>query len=107
VNVGGKPHLLVPYTLTNNDTRFARGFIANGDQFFHYLRDAFELLREEGAKQPKMMSVGLHMRLTGHPARASGLRRFLDHVAACDDVWLCRRVDIARHWHATHPYAGD
>jgi putative urate catabolism protein len=107
VNVGGKPHLLVPYTLTNNDTRFARGFIANGGQFFHYLRDAFELLREEGAKQPKMMSVGLHMRLTGHPARASGLRRFLDHVAACDDVWLCRRVDIARHWHATHPYAGD
>ena len=104
--VGDRPHLLIPYTLTNNDTKFARGFIGNGEDFFRYLRDGFDLLRAEGARQPKMMSVGLHMRITGHPARASGLQRFLDHVSNCGDVWVCRRVDIARHWYDTHPYPG-
>jgi len=103
-NVAGKPHLLIPYTLTNNDTKFARGFMGTGEEFFHYLRDAFDLLYDEGAAQPKMMSVGLHMRLAGHPARASGLKRFLDHVASFDDVWVCRRLDIAQHWIATHPH---
>jgi allantoinase len=100
------PHLLIPYTLTNNDTKFARGFIGNGEDFYRYLRDGFDLLRAEGTRQPKMMSVGLHMRISGHPSRASGLQRFLDHVVNCGDVWVCRRADIARHWLATHPYSG-
>jgi allantoinase len=99
------PHLVVPYTLTNNDNKFARGSIGIGEDFFVYLRDAFDLLYEEGARQPKMMSVGLHMRLTGHPARAAGLKRFLDHISLYPDVWICRRLDIARHWHALHPYS--
>ncbi|MDP6709159.1 MAG: allantoinase PuuE [Alphaproteobacteria bacterium] len=104
VMTGQGPHLVVPYTLTNNDTKFARGFIGHGLDFFRYLRDAFDLLYEEGARQPKMMSIGLHMRIAGHPARASGLQRFLDHIRAVDDVWVCRREEIARHGIATHPY---
>lgn len=106
-SVAGKPHLLIPYTLTNNDTKFARGFMGTGEDFFRYLRDAFDLLYEEGRSQPKMMSVGLHMRLAGHPARASGLKRFLDHVAGFEDVWVCRRLDIAEHWIQTHPHAAS
>jgi len=96
---------VVPYSLVNNDVRFIRQAIATGDDFFNYLRDAFEVLHREGASQPKMMSVGLHMRLAGHPGRAAGLERFLDHVAKCRDVWVCRRLDIAQHWHAQHPAA--
>ena len=99
----GQPHLIVPYTLDNNDMRFAtlQGF-NSGDQFFAYLRDAFDVLYAEGASAPKMMSVGLHCRLVGRPGRAAALARFLDHVQGHDDVWLCRRIDIARHWHAHH-----
>ncbi|HTH61030.1 MAG TPA: allantoinase PuuE [Paraburkholderia sp.] len=103
--VSGQPHLVVPYGLVNNDAKFIRGGMATGDDFYAYLRDAFDLLYEEGADAPKMMSVGLHLRLSGHPGRAAGLRRFLDHVASRDGVWVCRRADIARHWHAQHPYA--
>jgi putative urate catabolism protein len=99
------PHLIVPYTLDANDMRFAtaQGF-NSGDQFFTYLKDTFDTLYEEGrAGAPKMMSVGLHCRLAGRPGRAAALARFLDYVQARSGVWLCRRIDIARHWHATHP----
>ena len=101
-NLDGRSHLIVPYTLTNNDTKFVRGFMGTGEDFFRWLRDAFDLLREEGAEAPKMMSVGLHMRLSGHPARARGLQRFLEYVAGFDDVWVCKRIDIARHWARVH-----
>ncbi|MBI1734026.1 MAG: allantoinase PuuE [Candidatus Rokubacteria bacterium] len=104
VQVAGKPHLVVPYTLDNNDMRFGtpQGF-GTGDDFFAYLRDAFDVLYAEGADTPRMMSVGLHMRLAGRPGRLRGLLRFLDHVERHDRVWICRRIDIARHWIANHP----
>lgn len=103
VKVDGKSHLVVPYTLDNNDMRFstAQGF-SNGDEFFVYLRDAFDQLYAEGAYAPKMMSIGLHARLVGRPGRARGLVRFLDHIQSHDKVWICRRIDIARHWIAHH-----
>lgn len=98
-----KPHLVIPYTLDNNDMRFAtyQGF-NSGDQFFAYLRDAFDVLYAEGETAPKMMSVGLHCRLVGRPGRAAALARFLDYVQQHERVWLCRRIDIARHWHQHH-----
>ena len=80
-----------------DDTRFFRGGMTTGGQFFEYLRDAFDMLYREGARHPKMMSVGLHCRIAGHPGRAVGLDRFLDHVARHPGVWICRRGDIARH----------
>jgi len=100
----GRPHLVVPYTLDANDMRFAtaQGF-NSGDQFFTYLRDAFDVLYEEGAARPKMLSVGLHCRLAGRPGRAAALARFLDYVAGHEAAWVCRRIDIARHWHERHP----
>jgi allantoinase len=102
--IAGRDQLVVPYTLDANDMRFAtaQGF-NSGDQFFAYLRDAFDVLYEEGAATPKMMSVGLHCRIAGRPGRFAALQRFLDHVERHDKVWICRRLDIARHWHATHP----
>ena len=104
--VAQRPHLVVPYTLDTNDMRFAtaQGF-NSGDQFFAYLRDAFDLLYAEGAHTPRMMSVGLHCRLVGRPGRCAALARFIDHVLAHEGVWCCRRIDIARHWRAHHPYA--
>jgi putative urate catabolism protein len=103
VNVDGKQHLVIPYTLDANDMKFsvAPGFTAPSG-FFEYLRDAFDVLYREGKTQPKMMSVGLHTRIAGRPGRAAALERFLDYVKQFDDVWICRRVDIARHWIATH-----
>jgi len=100
---GDAPHLVIPYTLDNNDMRFAtaQGF-NSGDQFFAYLRDAFDVLYAEGETAPKMMSVGLHCRLSGRPGRTAALARFLDYVQGHDEVWICRRVDIARHWHRHH-----
>ena len=97
--VAGQHQLIVPYTLDANDMRFAtaQGF-NTGDQFFTYLRDSFDVLWREGEESPKMMSVGLHMRLAGRPGRFAGLQRFLDHVQRHDGVWVARRVDIARHW---------
>ncbi len=97
------PHLIIPYTLDANDMRFinAQGF-GNADDFFSYLRDAFDVLYAEGEHAPKMMSIGLHCRLAGRPGRAAGLIRFLDHVAKRDRVWVARRIDIARHWHDVH-----
>jgi len=103
VRVGDKSHLVVPYTMTNNDSKYMRSGMTTSDQFFTLCRDAFDVLYAEGKTQPKMMSVGLHMRITGHPARAAGLARLLDHVIRHKDVWVCRRVDIARHWHEHHP----
>jgi putative urate catabolism protein len=99
----GKPHLVIPYTLDNNDMRFAttQGF-NSGDQFFAYLRDAFDVLYAEGETAPKMMSVGLHCRLVGRPGRAAALNRFLDYVQNHERVWLPRRIDIAHHWHEHH-----
>jgi len=107
VTVSGKGHLVIPYTMDNNDMKFGgiQGF-NTGEDFYTYLRDAFDVLYAEGATAPKMMSVGLHMRLAGRPGRAAGLARFLDHVLKHEGVWICRRVDIARHWMATHPYRG-
>ncbi len=99
--VAGKPHLVVPYSLSTNDSKFGRGTFATGDDFFHYCRDAFDVLYQEGRTQPKMLSIGLHMRIIGHPARAAGLQRLLDHVMRFEEVWITRRLDIARHW-VTH-----
>jgi peptidoglycan/xylan/chitin deacetylase (PgdA/CDA1 family) len=101
--VQGKPHLIVPYSLSTNDSKFGRGTFATGDDFFAYCRDAFDFLYREGAIQPRMLSIGLHMRVIGHPARAGGLERLLDHVRRHPGVWVTRRIDIARHWAATHP----
>jgi peptidoglycan/xylan/chitin deacetylase (PgdA/CDA1 family) len=100
--------LIVPYTLDTNDMRFAtpQGF-NTGEQFFTYLKDAFDTLYEEGATAPKMMSVGLHCRLVGRPGRIAGLERFFRHITSFPDVWICRRVDIARHWHEHHPYVAE
>jgi allantoinase len=97
-------HLVVPYTLDTNDMRFAtpQGF-NTADHFFHYLRDTFDVLYAEGAETPRMMSVGMHCRLLGRPGRIAALQRFLDHLERHERVWVCRRVDIARHWRATHP----
>lgn len=104
--VDGNAHLIVPYTLDTNDMRFAspQGF-NSGDQFFSYLRDAFDVLYREGAEAPKMLSVGLHCRLVGRPARLASLERFIDHVQSHDEVWCARRIDIARHWREHHPHA--
>ncbi len=103
---GAPPHLLIPYSLVTNDFRYLLPTgPASGDEFFGLLKDAFDVLWHEGAQRPKMMSVGLHGRISGHPARAMALMRFLDHVQRHDAVWLCRREDIARHWRAQHPAA--
>ncbi len=105
VTVNGRPHLVVPYTLSVNDSQFGRGIFATAEDFFHFARDSFDVLYREGASQPKMMSVGLHMRVSGHPGRAAGLERFLDYILEHRDVWICRRIDIAQHWIAHHPFA--
>ena len=103
--VGGRPHLVVPYTLDQNDMKLAApGGFATGEEWLAHVRDAFDVLYAEGADHPRMMSVGLHARLMGRPGRAAALARFLDHVQRHDSVWVCRRIDIARHWMAEHPY---
>ena len=100
------PHLIVPYTLDTNDMRFAtpQGF-NTADHFYTYLRDAFDVLYEEGAESPKMLSIGMHCRLLGRPGRFRALQRFLDHIQNHPDVWIARRIDIARHWHTHHPFS--
>jgi putative urate catabolism protein len=103
------PQLIVPYTLDTNDMRFssAQGF-AQGEDFFTYLKDAFDVLYAEGdphgADAPKMLSIGMHCRLLGRPGRMRSLQKFLDHVQGHTQVWICRRIDIARHWRAVHPF---
>ena len=96
--------LIVPYTLDSNDMRFAtpQGF-NTGDHFFQYLKDAFDVLYEEGEDCPKMLSIGMHCRLLGRPGRFRGLQRFLDHIESKERVWICKRVDIAKHWREHHP----
>ena len=101
--IGNKKHLIIPYTLDNNDMRFAtsQGF-NSGEQFFQYLKDSFDCLYKEGEHNPKMMSVGLHCRLIGRPGRMQSLIRFLDYVQNFDDVWICRRDEIADHWYKNY-----
>lgn len=100
--VSGKPHLVLPYSLATNDAKFLRGGLATASDFFEFLRDSVETLCAE--PDAKMLSVGLHLRVAGHPGRAAGLRRFLEYVRGRDDLWICRRSDIARHWRDVHPY---
>ena len=104
----GRPHLVVPYTLDVNDMRFAspQGF-NSGEQFYQYLKDSFDVLYAEGKTTPRMMSVGLHCRLAGRPGRFAALERFLRYARNFEDVWFCRRLDIARHWHEQHPPTGS
>jgi allantoinase len=98
----GKPHLVIPYNLDLNDGKFATapGY-ASGEDFTRTLIESFDMYYEEGAVAPKMMTVGLHMRIAGRPGRTLALRRFIEHVRRHEKVWICRRVDIARHWRAT------
>ncbi len=99
-----KPHLVIPYTLDNNDMRFtsAQGF-NSGEQFYTYLKDAFDTLYAESATIPRMMSVGLHCRLIGRPGRFKALKQFIEYVRQFDDIWFCKRIEIAQHWHQHHP----
>ena len=99
IKKGNKKQLMIPYTLDNNDMRFAtnQGF-NSGDQFYNYLKDSFDTLYEEGRVSPKMMSVGLHCRLIGRPGRIQSLKRFLNYVLKFKDIWICKRVDIAKYW---------
>ena len=99
-----KKQLIIPYTLDNNDMRFAtnQGF-NSGDQFYTYLKDSFDTLYEEGKTNPKMMSVGLHCRLIGRPGRIQSLKKFLDYALKFNDVWICKRIDIAKHWIKNYP----
>ncbi|MDF0601996.1 allantoinase PuuE [Psychromarinibacter sp. C21-152] len=104
LEIGEHDQLIIPYTLEANDMRFAvsPGWVT-GEDFYQYLKDAFDTLYAEGAESPKMMSVGLHCRLIGRPGKIAGLRRFLDYIAGFEGVWTPRRIDIARHWAETHP----
>ncbi len=103
----GRPHLVLPYSLDTNDSRFGRkeGFQV-GDEFFTYIRDTFDCLYREGERSPKMMTIGLHARLLGRPGRIGALRRILDYMLSHERVWICRRGDIARHWAERHPWQG-
>lgn len=103
INAAAGHHLVIPYSLDANDMRFinAQGF-GDGDQFFRYLKDSFDVLYAEGETAPKMMSVGLHCRVIGRPGRAASLIRFLDYVSSFERVWMPTRLDIARHWHDHH-----
>jgi peptidoglycan/xylan/chitin deacetylase (PgdA/CDA1 family) len=105
LRVGEKPHLVIPYSYEANDNRFNEnsGF-STGDDFFRYMRDAFDLLYREGSNgAPKLLSIGLHDRLIGRPGRCAGLIRLLEHMRSCDHVWFCRGIDIAEHWHRKFP----
>lgn len=103
---GDKPHLVVPHTFASNDNKYARGWFGTSDDFYAWTRDTFDVLYREGATQPKIMSVSLHLRVSGHPGRSAGVERLLDYIQSHRDVWLCRRIDIARHWIRTHPAPG-
>ena len=108
VEEAGAPQLILPYTLDANDMRFAtpQGF-NSGDQFLTYLKDSFDVLYAEGEKTPRMMSVGLHCRLVGRPGRMAALQRFMEYAKGHDNVWFCRRIDIANHWRSEHPFVAD
>lgn len=101
--INDKKHLIIPYTLDNNDMRFAtnQGF-NSGEQFFQYLKDSFDCLYKEGETNPKMMSIGLHCRLIGRPGRIQSLLKFLDYIQQFKDVWICKRNEIAEHWYQNY-----
>lgn len=101
--LGGKAHLVVPHTFVNNDNKFARGWWATADDFFQWHKDAFDLLYAEGAVQPKMLSISLHNRISGHPARAIGVKRLIDYIKTFERVWICQRIDVANHWRERFP----
>ena len=105
MRVNDRPHLVVPYSLTANDTKFGAGGLFTANDYFTFVKDGFDMLYREGKTQPRMMSVGMHMRVIGHPGRAVGLERLLDYISGHPGVWVTRRIDIARHWAATHPPA--
>ncbi|PZT87038.1 MAG: allantoinase PuuE [Acinetobacter sp.] len=108
-NIDGetRPHLIIPYTLESNDMKFCSpGGFNSGEQFYQYLKDAFDVLYVEGESAPKMLSIGIHCRLLGRPGRFKALQRFLDYIQSHDKVWICRRNDVAHHWYQHHPYAG-
>jgi allantoinase len=106
VEVGDRAHLVIPHTFSHNDNRFARGWISTAGEFFEYLKDAFDVLYREGAEHPKFMTVSLHMRLSGHPARSQGIERFVDYIAGLDRVWICSRQAVAEHWCRVHKPQG-
>ncbi len=101
--IENRPHLIVPYTLEANDMRFSGTGLNTGEQFFSYLKDAFDVLWAEGETRPKMMSVGLHCRIVGRPGKMAGLERFLAYARSHERVWFARRIEIARHWRERHP----
>jgi peptidoglycan/xylan/chitin deacetylase (PgdA/CDA1 family) len=102
--VSQRAHLIIPYQLDTNDARYAMlpGW-NSGEDFFHYLKASFECLHREGAQSPKMMTIGLHARFSGRPGRCEALYRFIKYVVQFDDVWICRREDIANHWYVHAP----
>lgn len=101
-----RPHLIIPYTLESNDMKFcAPAGFNSGEQFYQYLKDAFDVLYAEGETEPKMLSIGMHCRILGRPGRFKALQRFLDYIQAHEKVWICRRGDIAEHWFKHHPAA--
>lgn len=102
--VGRRPHLIVPYTLEANDMRFSGTGLNTGEQFYSYLKDAFDVLYAEGEERPKMLSIGLHCRIVGRPGKMAGLERFIRYALGHQDVWFCRRIEIARHWRERHPH---
>lgn len=108
LKVAGKPHLVIPYSLETNDMRFCSspGY-TNAEPFFHYLKDSFDTLYEEGSTLPKMLSVGLHSRVIGRAGRIGALKRFIEYILEHEDVWVCRRSDIAKHWYKKHPPTED
>ena len=102
--VAGQSHLIVPYSLATNDAKLVGGPLVTGRAFGDYLIDSFDVLASEADLHPRMMSVGMHTRVLGHPGRIVGLTAFMDHLAGRDDVWICRRADLAAHWRATVPH---
>jgi allantoinase len=107
VEVEGKPHLVVPYAMDTNDAKYAASAFSTSEDFFTYFKDTFDVLYAEGATSPKMMSIGMHCRLLGRAGRTAGLARFIDYVRGHDRAWICRRIDIARHWIENHPNVGS
>jgi peptidoglycan/xylan/chitin deacetylase (PgdA/CDA1 family) len=106
-DVDGNPHLVVPYTMVNNDAKFLSGDVFSGRDFEDFLIDSFDVLAQEAEEKPRMMSIGLHGRIIGHPGRLAGLVRFIDHVAKRPDVWVCKRDQIADFWRANVPPKQD
>ena len=105
VTVGGMRHLVIPYSFETNDNRFDQNLgFSTGEDFARYMIDCFDVMYEEGAEHPKLMSLALHYRLTGRPGRVTGLIKFLDHITTRDRVWMCTGRDIAEHWRRVHPH---